>query len=56
MDKEYLQDYQEKEDEEFSRLVVKKIEDGSFDITKDKYPPDNRFQAMPLSPLSPGQA
>jgi len=43
MDKEYLENYQAKEDEEYQRLVVKKIEEGKFDFAKDKYPPDNRF-------------
>lgn len=32
-----------KEEEEYQRLVAKKIEEGSFDFTRDKYPPDRRF-------------
>lgn len=43
MDKEFLENYQAKEDEEYYRLVVKKIEDGTFDFERDKYPHDNRF-------------
>lgn len=43
MDREYLEDYQAKEEEEYQRLVVKKIEEGNFDFTRDKYPPNRRF-------------
>ena len=43
MDKEYLDNYLAKENEEYERLVISKIEDGSFDFERDKYPPDSRF-------------
>lgn len=43
MDREYLEDYQAKEEEEYQRLVVKKMKEGSFDFAEDKYPPDRRF-------------
>jgi hypothetical protein len=43
LDNEYLENYQRREDEEYERLVLKKIEDGTIDYEQDKYPPDNRF-------------
>jgi len=43
LDREYLEDYEQKEREEYDRLVVKKIEEGKFDFEKDRYPPDERF-------------
>lgn len=43
MDKEYLEDYQAKEREEYDKQVMKKIEKGTFDFSRDKYPADNRF-------------
>jgi len=43
LDREYLEDYEQKENEEFRRLVMKRIEKGKFDFKKDRYPPDNRF-------------
>jgi hypothetical protein len=32
LNKEYLENYQAREEDEYQKLVVKKIEDGSFDI------------------------
>lgn len=46
MDKEYLENYLSRENEEYERLVVRKIEDGSFDFERDKYPPDSRFKKL----------
>lgn len=43
MDKKYLEDYLAREDDEYQNFVLKKIEDGTFDFEKDRYPPDNRF-------------
>lgn len=43
MDKEYLENYLSRENEEYERIVVKKLEDGRFDFNRDKYPPDSRF-------------
>ena len=42
LDREYLEDYQQKEIEKRKRLL-KDIEVGQFDLEKDKYPPDKRF-------------
>jgi len=46
LDREYLEDYQAKEEEEYRRLVVKKMEEGNFDSIRDKYPPDRRFMKI----------
>jgi hypothetical protein len=46
MDKEYLEDYQAKEREEYYTQVIKKIENGTFDFSRDKYPSDNRFERI----------
>lgn len=46
MDAEYLENYHAKEDEEYERLVVKKIEENTFNFFSDKYPPDNRFSNL----------
>lgn len=43
MDKEYLENYLSRENEEYERLVIRKIDDGSFDFESDKYPSDSRF-------------
>lgn len=43
MDREYLEDYAQREEAEYEKLVLKRIREGKFDFEKDKYPPDNRF-------------
>jgi hypothetical protein len=43
MDKQYLENYLAKEDEEYNRFVIKKVEAGTFDFDNDRYPLDNRF-------------
>ena len=43
MDKEFLSNYQAREAEEYKKLVVNKIENGTFNFNNDKYPPDKRF-------------
>ena len=43
MDREYLEDYEQKEFEEYDRLVKERIQAGTFDFEKDRYPPDRRF-------------
>jgi hypothetical protein len=42
LDREYLEDYQQKEKAEQGKFF-KKIQEGKFDIGKDRYPPDDRF-------------
>lgn len=42
MDREYLEDYEQKENEEYDKLL-KKIQEGKFSFEKDKFPPDERF-------------
>jgi len=42
LDREYLEDYEQKEKEEYSR-VIKRIMDDSFSFEKDRYPPNERF-------------
>lgn len=44
MDKEYLEEYEAREVEEYNRLVVRRIEEGKFDFSKDRYPPNTRFK------------
>ena len=43
MDRKYLEEYKQKELDIYNRLLVKRIENGQFDGTKDKYPPRERF-------------
>lgn len=43
MDREYLEDYEQREEAEYKELVLKRIREGKFDFKKDKYPADNRF-------------
>ncbi|MDH5746794.1 MAG: GNAT family N-acetyltransferase [Candidatus Bathyarchaeota archaeon] len=42
MDREYLEDYDQKEKAEWKNLV-KRIREGKFSFEKDRYPPDERF-------------
>ena len=42
MDREYLEDYEQKELSEYKRLE-RKIREGKFDFEKDRYPPAKRF-------------
>ena len=42
MDREYLEDYEQKEHAEIERFL-RRIQEGKFDFEKDKYPPDERF-------------
>ena len=46
MDKEYLENYLSRENEEYEKLVVRKLEEGSFDFNNDKYPLDSRFMKL----------
>jgi hypothetical protein len=46
LDREYLNNYLVRENEEYERLVIRKIEDGSFDFRNDKYPSDGRFYKL----------
>ena len=43
MDREYLEDYEQKELSEYERLVVRRIREGKFDFEKDRFPPSERF-------------
>lgn len=43
MDRESLEDYEQKEKEEYNRLVIRRIEDGIFDFERERYPPKERF-------------
>lgn len=42
MDREYLEDYEQKEKTEYDK-IIKKMQDGKFDLEKERYPPDERF-------------
>ncbi len=42
MDREYLEDYKQKEKAELARFICG-LESGKFSLGKDKYPPDERF-------------
>lgn len=42
MDREYLEDYEQKERAEYEALK-KRIREGKFSFEKDRYPPDERF-------------
>jgi len=43
LDREYLEDYEQTEREEFERLVGKTLEEGSYSFENDRYPPNERF-------------
>lgn len=43
MNKEYLENYLSRENDEYEKLVLKKMDENSFDFENDRYPPDNRF-------------
>jgi hypothetical protein len=43
LNREYLEDYQQKEQEELKRLLIRKLENGTFSLEKDRYPPKERF-------------
>jgi len=42
MDREYLENYEQKEHSELERLE-RRIRDGKFSFEKERYPPDERF-------------
>lgn len=42
MDKEYLEEYEQKEKAEFDRFL-EKVHEGTFSLENNKYPPDERF-------------
>jgi hypothetical protein len=46
LQRRYLEEYEEKEREEYNRLVARKIEDGTLDYQRDRYPPDERFRNL----------
>lgn len=43
MDRQYLEDYEQRETEEFEQTVVKGIKMGNFSFETNRYPPDSRF-------------
>jgi len=43
LNREYLEDYELKENAEYERLVEKRIKKGKFCFEKDRYPPNERF-------------
>ena len=45
MDKEYLEDYGQKEREGFKKLE-KMIQEGKFDFNRNRFPPDERFMKL----------
>lgn len=55
MDKEYLQDYEQKELSECDRME-KRVKEGKFSFEKDRYPPDERFVGIqePVVLSAPG--
>ena len=42
MDREYLEDYEQKEQSEYERLL-RRIREGKFSFERDRFPPDERF-------------
>ncbi len=46
LNKEYLEDYQQKERNEYERLVLRRVEKGEFRFGKDKYPSAERFSEL----------
>ena len=55
LDREYLEDYEEKQYEEYNRLVNRRIQEGTFDFEKDRFPPDEHFINLqkPVAGASP---
>lgn len=53
MDREYLEDYEERENEQYSTFL-KRLSNGTFNLEKDIYPPANRFTNLqnPLATAS----
>jgi hypothetical protein len=45
LNREFIEDYEQKEGQEFDRLL-KQIKSGEFIIGKNKYPPDDRFKKI----------
>jgi hypothetical protein len=43
MDKEYLEDYSQKESEEIKKLA-ERIKEGKFSFEKDRFPNNSRFK------------
>ena len=58
MDREYLEDYEQKERNEYERLVVRRIKKEEFDFERDRYPPNERFVNLqkPVAVTSLGTA
>ena len=58
MDREYLEDYEQKELNEYERLVERRVREGKFSFGKDRYPPDWRFVNLqkPVALAVPGSA
>lgn len=46
MKKEYLEEYAQKEHEEFRRLIWKKLQNDTFSFELEKYPPSERFKNL----------
>jgi hypothetical protein len=55
MNREYLMDYELKEKEELERLLLRKLENGTFSLERDKYPTKERFFkfAEPVAVFTP---
>ena len=53
MDREYLEDYEHKENEQYEKFL-KDIQEDRFNFEKDRYPPDKRFIKLqePVTVLS----
>jgi hypothetical protein len=43
MDREYLTEYQQRENIEYNRQVIRLIREGKFSPKENKYPSDERF-------------
>ena len=43
MDREYLEDYEQREKEELDKFLLQKIKDGTFSLEKDRFPNKERF-------------
>lgn len=55
MNREYLEDYKQKEEEDLERFLFQKIRNGTFSFEEDRYPAKERFFKLtePVAVLTP---
>ena len=46
MDREYLENLEQRDEEDYEKFVLKKLDEGKFDFSTDRYPPDTRFHKL----------